>query len=174
MTPRPFVCVLVLTALAVSALPAWAAPIRVDDSDPEALEASATAAFYSYLQAIDNEELEEAYKQVLDPGDREIRLGVFDQLIGFMRGRQKNPVRNEAVVVRCSGDWAMVVYQYDTTIGGKTARVITTAWMLQWEGFWRQFIAAPKDESFWEARLSDYERLQKWFDDYAKELSEAM
>lgn len=163
-----------LALLGVVAVPARAARTPVDDTDPETIEASAIAAFYNYLEAVDNQELEEAYKQVLDPGDRERRMTVFDQLIGFMRGRENNPVRNEAVVVRTSGDWAMVVYQYDTTIGGKTARVITTAWMIQWEGFWRQFIAAPVKESFWDHRRSDYERLQKWFDDHAEELGEAM
>ena len=42
--------------------------------------------------------------------------------------------------------------------------------MLQWKGFWRQFIIAPSEETFWETYRSDYERLQKWFDDNAEDL----
>lgn len=146
----------------------------VDDRDREAREASASVAFYKYLEAIDQKRLIRANKQVLDPGDEEGQASVIDQLIAFMRARQKNPVFNEAAVVRCSGDWAMVVYQYDTTIAGKTARVITTAWMIQWNGFWRQFIVAPADETFWESRREDYDRLQKWFDDHTEDVTMPM
>lgn len=142
----------------------------VDDSDTAALEASASRAFYRYLQSIDDQQVEEANEQVLDPVDPELRLDVIDRLQAFMRARAKSPVRNEALITRFAGDWALVVYQYDTTIAGKTARVITTAWMVRWEGYWRQFIVAPTDTTFWEARRSDYERLQRWFDDHAEEL----
>jgi len=163
-----------LALLLVAAWPAQAVATRVDDRDPEALQVSASKAFYRYLDAIDREQVQEANDQVLDPGDDEGRSEVVDKLIDFMRARQNNPVRNEAAVVRCSGDWAMVVYQYDTTIAGKTARVITTAWMVQWEGLWKQFIVAPIDEAFWDTRRSDYELLQKWFDEHAEDLTMPM
>ena len=77
------------------------------------------------------------------------------------------------LIVRSSGDWALVVYQYDTVVGNKAARVITTAWMLQSEGFWRQFIIAPSDEQFWDEYRSDYERLQDWFDEHAEAIGSA-
>ena len=161
--------------LAVVCVPcsALAALTPVDHKDEDAIEASASQAFYEYLQAIEAGELADAYEMVLDPVDMAAQDDVLTRLSAFIKARQKNPVDNEAMVVRCSGDWALVVYQYDTTIAGKTARVITTAWMMQWEGFWRQFIVAPDDEQFWEAHRSDYELLQKWFDDNAGDLAAA-
>jgi DNA-binding protein Fis len=161
--------------LAVVCLPgtALAALTPVNNEDVAAIEASASQAFYEYLQAIEAGELADAYEMVLDPVDMAAQDDVLTRLSSFIKARQKSPVDNEAMVVRCSGDWALVVYQYDTTIAGKTARVITTAWMMQWEGFWRQFIVAPDDDQFWEAHQSDYERLQKWFDDNAGDLATA-
>lgn len=154
----------------LAAMPTVAALTPVDREDESALEASACLAFSEYLHAIDEGELAEAYEMVLDPEDVAAENDVLDRLSAFIKARQKNPVTNEALVVRSSGDWALVVYQYDTTIAGKTARVITTAWMLQWEGFWRQFIVAPEDETFWDDHRSDYQRLEKWFDDHAEDL----
>lgn len=145
---------------------------QVDDRDSKTIEASASRAFHQYLEAVDAGEIDQAAELALDPGDMEGRDDLIDRLIAFMRGRQNNPVRNEAMIVRCSGDWAMVVYQYETTIGGKTARVITTAWMIQWEGYWRQFIIEPVIEGFWDGRRTDYELLQKWFDENAQALIE--
>ncbi len=143
----------------------------VDTTDLAALEASASRAFYQYLLAIDEERIDSAYEQAYDPDTVELRVTLVDRLLAFMRARVKSPVRNEAMIVRTAGDWAMVVYQYDTTVAGKTARVITTAWMVQWEGYWRQFVVAPQDPAFWESRRSDYERLQQWFDEHAEELT---
>lgn len=162
---------LALTLVGQQALAAALTP--VDHEDDAALEASASLAFCEYLNAIDEGELADAYGMVLDPLDMRAQDEVVDRLSAFMRARQKSPVDNEAMIIRCSGDWAMVVYQYDTTIAGKTARVITTAWMLQWEGFWRQFILAPADETFWDEYQSDYERLQDWFDENAEDLGMA-
>lgn len=161
--------------VAIFCLPgtALAALTPVDNEDEDAIEASASQAFYEYLQAIEAGELGQAYEMVLEPSDMAAQDDVLTRLSAFIKARQKNPVSNEAMLVRSSGDWALVVYQYDTTIAGKTARVITTAWMMQWEGFWRQFIVAPKDDQFWEAHRSDYERLQKWFDDNAKDIASA-
>lgn len=147
---------------------------EVDARSKSALQASATTAFHRYLEAIDQSELDEAVELSYDPGDNAGRETLIEQLADFMKARRNNPVRNEAVVVRCSGDFAMVVYQYDTTIAGKTARIITTAWMIQFEGLWQQFIVAPMDKGFWESRLSDYQRLQAWFDKYAQQLSKPM
>ncbi len=163
-----------LVALLITG-PAWGAAqlTPVDDTSETACEASASRAFSHYLRSIDEGQVEDANDQCLDPGTPELRVGVIDRLLAFMRARVKNPVRNEALIVRLAGDWAMVVYQYDTTVAGKTARVITTAWMVQWEGYWRQFIVAPEDPSFWDARRSDYEKLQRWFDDHAEELTSA-
>jgi DNA-binding protein Fis len=145
----------------------------VDLEDDAALEASASQAFYQYLQAIEAGELADAYDMVLDPLDMTAQDSVMQRLSSFIKARQKSPVSNEAMIVRSSGDWALVVYQYDTMIAGKAARVITTAWMMQWEGFWRQFIVAPAIETFWEEHRSDYEVLQKWFDDHAEDLGRA-
>ncbi|MEO0475978.1 MAG: hypothetical protein AAF085_08445 [Planctomycetota bacterium] len=150
-----------------------AALTPVDKEDEDALEASASVAFYEYLQAIEKGDLAQAYEMVLDPEDMAAQDNVLTRLSTFIKARQKNPVSNEAMIIRSAGDWALVVYQYDTTIAGKTARVITTAWMLQWEGFWRQFIVAPENETFWDDYRSDYERLQKWFDDHAEDLGQA-
>ena len=153
--------------------PAYAALTPVDKESEASLEASASLAFYEYLQAIEEGELADAYEMVLDPVDMAARDDVLSRLSAFIKARQKHPVSNEALIIRSAGDWALVVYQYDTTIAGKTARVITTAWMLQWEGFWRQFIVAPEIEQFWEDYRSDYELLQKWFDDHAEDISTA-
>lgn len=150
-----------------------AALTPVNSEDESTIESSASLAFYEYLQAIDEGELAQAYEMALDPVDMAAQDDVLTRLSAFMKARQKNPVSNEAVIVRSSGDWALVVYQYDTTIAGKAARVITTAWMLQWEGFWRQFIVAPTEETFWDEYRSDYERLQDWFDEHAKDLGTA-
>lgn len=147
-----------------------AALVPVDNEDDATLEASACLAFYAYLNAIDEGELVDACEMVLDPIDLAAQDEVVDRLSAFMRARQKNPVENEAMIIRSSGDWALVVYQYDTILAGKTARVITTAWMLQWDGFWRQFIIAPSQEMFWDNYRSDYERLQNWFDEHAEDL----
>ena len=160
-----------LALLATS--PALAALTPVDREDESALEASASLAFSEYLQAIDEGELADAYEMVLEPEDMAAQDSVLTRLSAFIKARQKNPVSNEALIVRSSGDWALVVYQYDTTIAGKTARIITTAWMLQWEGFWRQFIVAPQDETFWDDHRSDYERLEQWFDEHAEDLGTA-
>ncbi len=165
---------MLIPALLLCAVPAFASLTPVDTEDEVTLEASAILAFSEYLQAIDEGELAKAYEMVLDPVDMDAQDDVLGRLGAFMRARQKNPVANEAMIVRSSGDWALVVYQYDTIVGGKTARVITTAWMLQWEGFWRQFIIAPADEkAFWDDYQSDYERLQNWFDENAEDLGVA-
>ena len=153
--------------------PASAALTPVDLEDEAALEASASQAFYEYLQVIEAGELADAYEMVLEPIDMAAQDDVLSRLAAFIKARQKNPVTNEALIVRSAGDWALVVYQYDTTIAGKAARVITTAWMLQWEGFWRQFIVAPTQEDFWDDYRSDYETLQKWFDDHAEDIGSA-
>ena len=152
---------------------ASAALTPVDNEDETTIESSASLAFYEYLQAIEAGELADAYEMVLDPADMAAQDDVLTRLSAFIKARQKNPVSNEAMIIRSSGDWALVVYQYDTTIAGKAARVITTAWMLQWEGFWRQFIVAPTEEAFWDEYRSDYERLQNWFDEHAKDLGTA-
>lgn len=170
MTTRLSILLLLLSAMVLAPLSVDAALTPVDDRDEVSLEESASMAFYSYLEAVDAGELDEATEQVLDPGDMAGRAEVNESLMAFMRGRQKSPVRNEACIVRTAGDWAMVVYQYDTTIAGKTARVITTAWMLQFEGFWQQFLVAPPEEEFWDDRQSDYELLQDWFDEHAEAL----
>jgi len=162
---------LILAMLA--AVPASAALTPVDNEDDAALEASASVAFYEYLHAIEEGELGQAYEMVLEPEGMAAQDDVLTRLSAFIKARQKKPVSNEALIVRSSGDWALVVYQYDTTIAGKAARVITTAWMLQWDGFWRQFIVAPEDESFWDTYRSDYEALQQWFDDHAQDIGSA-
>lgn len=171
-TRLPF-WMLTLAALLCAPLLASAALTPVDRKDDATIEASASLAFYEYLQAIDEGEIADAYEMVLDPEDMAAEDDVLDRLSAFMRARQKYPVQNEAMIVRSAGDWALVVYQYDTTVAGKTARVITTAWMLQWKGFWRQFIVAPAEEEFWEAYGSDYDLLQKWFDDNAEAIGSA-
>lgn len=170
---RQRIPMLILAIMALVPVTARAALTPVDDKDEAAIETSASLAFYEYLEAIDTGELADAFDMVLDPGDMAGQDHVLDRLGAFMRARQKHPVNNEGLIVRASGDWALVVYQYDITVAGKTARVITTAWMLQFEGFWRQFIVAPADESFWDEYRSDYERLQKWFDNHAEELGRA-
>ena len=164
---------LALLALALCPVRARAELTPVDDTDEASLEASASLAFHQYLKTIDAGNLDDANDQTLDPGDASLRMDVMDRLMAFMKARVKNPVRNEAMVVRSAGDWAMVVYQYDTTVAGKTARVITTAWMVQWDAYWRQFIVAPSDPAFWDHRRSDYERLLEWFDEHAGELAPA-
>ena len=152
--------------MALLCTPAYAALTPVNNENEATLEASASLAFYEYLEAIEEGELADAYETAAQDD-------VISRLSAFIKARQKHPVSNEALIIRSAGDWALVVYQYDTTIAGKTARVITTAWMLQWEGFWRQFIVAPEVEQFWEDYRSDYELLQKWFDDHAEELGTA-
>jgi hypothetical protein len=169
---RP-IWMLIVTLLIGSTLSTSAALTPVDTEDEAALEASASLAFYEYLQAIEEGELAQAYEMVLDPVDMAAQDDVLNRLSTFIKARQKNPVSNEAMIVRSAGDWALVVYQYDTTIAGKAARVITTAWMLQWEGFWRQFIVAPEDEQFWDTYRSDYELLQNWFDEHAEDIGSA-
>lgn len=164
---------LTLAVLICAPVTTHAALTPVDREDEASIEASASLAFYQYLRAIDEGELADAYEMALDPVDMAAQDDLLGQLGAFMRARQKYPVENEAMIIRSAGDWALVVYQYDTTVAGKPARVITTAWMLQWEGFWRQFIVAPTDESFWDAYGSDYELLQKWFDDNAEDISTA-
>ncbi|MFK7790123.1 MAG: hypothetical protein AB8C95_11610 [Phycisphaeraceae bacterium] len=173
MPTRQPIWMLILVVLACSPGKASAALTPVDLEDETALEESASLAFYEYLQAIEEGELADAYEMVLDPEDMAAQDDVLQRLSAFIKSRQKQPVSNEALIVRSAGDWALVVYQYDTTVAGKTARVITTAWMMQWEGFWRQFIVAPSDDTFWEAHRSDYETLQKWFDDHAADLGSA-
>lgn len=167
---RTLITTLFAGLLASASALASADPTPIDDTDDQARELSATLAFHRYLKAIDDWHVEDAADLALDPGDEELRLELVDRLVAFMRGRIKTPVRNEAVVVRLSGDWAMVVYQYDITVAGEPLRVITTAWMVQWEGCWRQFIVAPSDEAFWDTRRSDYEKLKQWFDEHAKGL----
>ncbi|MFN3168281.1 MAG: hypothetical protein ACE37H_14575 [Phycisphaeraceae bacterium] len=169
----PISLIALLAVVAPSSAAAVGELTPVDDRDDASLEASASLAFHAYLETIDAGEIDAANDQALDPGSASGRLDVMDRLLAFMKARIKNPVRNEAMVIRSAGDWAMVVYQYDTTVAGKTARVITTAWMVQWEGYWRQFIVAPADASFWDTRRSDYERLQQWFDEHAEELTSA-
>ena len=165
---------LILVVLACGSGQAFGALTPVDLEDEAALEESASLAFHDYLQAIEAGELEEAYEMVLDPQDMAAQDDVLTRLSAFIKSRQKQPVSNEALIIRSAGDWALVVYQYDTIVAGKTARVITTAWMMQWEGFWRQFIVPPSnDDTFWEARRSDYEALQKWFDDHAQDFGSA-
>lgn len=171
-TRQPF-WILILGMMVYAPISASAALTPVDHEDEAALEASASLAFYEYLQAVDEGELSDAYEMVLDPEDMAAQDDVLNRLTSFMRARQKYPAQNEAMIVRSAGDWALVVYQYDTTIAGKTTRVITTAWMLQWQGFWRQFIVAPADEAFWETYGSDYERLQDWFDENAEDIGTA-
>lgn len=171
MLRRQRIWILILAVLLPAS--AQAALTPVDHEDDATLEASASLAFYEYLQAIDEGELADAYEMVLDPIDMAAQDDVLDRLSSFMRARQKHPVNNEAMIVRSAGDWALVVYQYDTTVAGKPARVITTAWMLQWDGFWRQFIIAPADETFWDVYRSDYELLQNWFDEYAEDFGMA-
>lgn len=163
----------ILLVLVCVAGKASAALTPVDLEDETSLEASASLAFSEYLEAIEAGELADAYDMVLEPEDMAGQDNVLQRLSAFIKSRQKQPVSNEALIVRSAGDWALVVYQYDTIVAGKTARVITTAWMMQWEGFWRQFIVAPSDDAFWEAHRSDYEALQKWFDDHAEDLGSA-
>lgn len=170
---RPLILIALLAFLASTAMPVWAdngSLTPVDNTDEASIEASASLAFHQYLKTIDEGRLDDANEQALDPGDDERRLDVLDRLLAFMRARTKSPVRNEAMVVRSAGDWALVVYQYDTTVAGKTARVITTAWMVQWQGYWRQFVVAPADPAFWDNRRSDYQRLLNWFDEHAGDL----
>ena len=164
---------LLIAVMMLGSASANAALTPVDDTDEDSIEASASLAFSQYLEAIGTGELADAYDMVLDPGDMALQDNVLQRLVAFMRARQKNPVANEGLIVRASGDWALVVYQYDTVLAGKTARVITTAWMMQLEGFWRQFIVAPAEETFWDDNRSDYETLQKWFDDHAEDIGSA-
>jgi len=170
---RPLHISLLVLLTAVAALPAFANAnlTAVDDTDQLSLEQSASEAFYRYLSAIDEQEIALAYEQVLEPSTEMDSEYVLERLVAFSRGRRINPVSNESLVIRPSGDWALVVYQYDTTVGGKTARVITTAWMVQWEGYWRQYVVEPSMSNFWEGRRADYERLQRWFDEHAAQLS---
>ncbi|MGB0768675.1 MAG: hypothetical protein ACPGYV_13320 [Phycisphaeraceae bacterium] len=168
-------CILLflLASSSAVAIPTHATPTPVDAEDDATLEASASVAFHHYLEAIDAGELADAYEMVLDPGHIDLQNEVIERLAAFVTARQKHPVSNEGLVVRTAGPWAMVVYQYDTLVAGKAARVITTAWMMQHEGFWRQFILAPDDERFWDETRSDYERLQNWFDEHAEDLAAA-
>lgn len=164
--------ILMVVTMGWMGMPALASLTPVDTADEAMFEESASLAFWSYLQAIDEGELADAYEMVLDPIEMTARDDVVDRLSAFIRARQKNPVDNEAIVVRFSGQWALIVYQYDTIVAGKPARVITTAWMMQSDGFWRQFIVAPADETFWDRHRSDYERLQNWFDEHAADLQD--
>ena len=155
-------------------LPAAAAPepgVEVDDRDDPAMTASAIRAFDYYLEAVDAGNLDVARDHVLDPGHNEGRLTVVEKLLGFIRARLMSEIANEGVVVRIQGDWALVVYQYDTTVNSKTTRVITTAWMVKSDGYWRQFIVSPSDRSFWIKRRADYEALQRWFDEHARRIT---
>lgn len=145
-------------------------PVPVDDRSEQSLMSSAIQAFHTYLRAVDKPDMIEARSHVLDPGYAQGRLRVMEQLLAFVRGRSVGAIRNEGVVVKTRGDWALAVYQYDTTLAGKTTRIITTAWMIQWEGVWKQFIVAPEDKAFWNTRESDYRELQRWFDEHAEEI----
>lgn len=154
--------------------PASAAPkpgVEVDDRDRPALTESAIRAFDYYLAAVDAGDLDTARDHVLDPGHHEGRLTVVEKLLGFIRARLMSEIANEGVVVRMRGDWALVVYQYDTTVDSQTTRIITTAWMIQTDGYWRQFIVSPRDRSFWVKHRADYEALQRWFDDHARQIT---
>ncbi|MFI4862533.1 MAG: hypothetical protein ACIAXF_17850 [Phycisphaerales bacterium JB063] len=153
---------------------AWAGNtpgVEVDDRDEPSLVESAIRAFDSYLGSVDAGQLEEARAQVLDPGSATGRLSVVEKLLGFIRARTASRIENEGVVVRIRGDWALVVYQYDTTVRGQTTRVITTAWMIQAEGYWRQFVVAPEERAFWDKRRADFDALQAWFDQHAREIA---
>lgn len=167
------ILLLTFAAVLIASHATQAALTPVDNTDETSIESSASFAFHAYLDAIDTGELAEAYDMVLAPGDMEGQDKILQRLVAFMKARQKHPVTNEGLIVRASGDWALVVYQYDTVVGDKAARVITTAWMMQSEGFWRQFIIAPADEQFWDENRSDYERLQDWFDDHAEDIGSA-
>jgi len=144
---------------------------NVDDTDQATLVDSAIRAFDRYLQIIDAGDLDRARTHTFDPGFAEGRLRVAEKLLAFIRGRMSSSIRNEGLVVRVQGDWALVVYQYDTTIEDQTTRVITTAWMLQWEDTWKQFIIAPNDPHFWDTRQADHDALQSWFDQHAREIA---
>lgn len=158
-------------ASATNPAPDAAPNVPVDDRDEQTLASSATQAFHFYLRAVDKPDLAEARSMVLDPGYSQGRMRVIDLLLGFVRARSTGNIRNEAVVVRTQGDWALAVYQYDTTINGQTTRVITTAWMIQWDGIWKQFLIEPSDDDFWDSRESDYAELQHWFDEHAEEIA---
>ncbi|MEM9415133.1 MAG: hypothetical protein AAGA29_06580 [Planctomycetota bacterium] len=147
------------------------AGVEVDDRSEPSLIESAIRAFDCYLRSVDEGQLEEARDQVLDPGSSAGRLTVVEKLLSFIRARTASQIENEGVVVRVRGDWALVVYQYDTTVRGQTTRVITTAWMIKANGFWRQFIVAPDDRGFWDKRRADFDALQAWFDAHAREIA---
>lgn len=185
--PIHFACVLALF-IAGSAHAAWTAfpdmqtgspgnpanpgvGVEVDDSSGTSLMESALRAFDRYLQSVDGSNLDEARQQALDPGYSDGRMRLVEKLIAFIRGRRASKIENEGVVVRLRGDWALVVYQYDTVVNGQTTRVITTAWMVQWDGTWKQFVVAPRDAEFWKNRRGDFEELQAWFDEHAREVA---
>ncbi|XAM00548.1 hypothetical protein OT109_03990 [Phycisphaeraceae bacterium D3-23] len=148
-----------------------AAGVEVDDRDEPSMVESAIRAFDNYLHSVDEGRLDEARDQVLDPGTAAGRLSVVEKLLSFIRARTASQIENEGVVVRLRGDWALVVYQYDTTVRGQTTRVITTAWMIKADGYWRQFVVAPDERGFWEKRRADFEALQAWFDAHAREIA---
>lgn len=151
--------------------PAQAAPVvPVEDSDESSLIQSAIRAFDVYLGLVDGGDVNAVREHVLDPGYTEGRMSVAEKLLAFIHARLNSSIQNEGVVVRVQGDWALVVYQYDTTSMGQTTRVITTAWMIKSEGNWRQFIVAPRERSFWDKRRADFDSLQSWFDEHAREI----
>lgn len=161
----------IAVCLLVGGSPAAAAPIvPVEEDNESSLIRSAIRAFDVYLGMVDSGDVNAAREHVLDPGFTEGRLTVVEKLLSFIRARLSSQIQNEGVVVRVQGDWALVVYQYDTTNMGKTSRVITTAWMLKHDGHWRQFIVAPTERTFWDKRRADFDALQSWFDEHAREV----
>lgn len=175
---RAFVCVAACVCALFASGSAFAqttedAPAGVEEvgrDDPSLID-SALRAFDRYLESIDASNLEEAREETLDPGYSEGRLRVMEKLIAFIRGRRAIEIENEGMVVRVRGDWALVVYQYDTIVNSQTTRVITTAWMVLWEGRWKQFVVAPRDTQFWNDRRSDFNELQAWFEEHAREVA---
>ncbi len=151
--------------------PAQAAPVvPVEEADESSLIQSAIRAFDVYLGLVDGGDVNAVREHVLDPGYTEGRVSVVEKLLAFIHARLNSSIQNEGVVVRVQGDWALVVYQYDTTSMGQTTRVITTAWMIKSEGSWRQFIVAPRERAFWDKRRADFDALQRWFDEHAREI----
>ena len=148
------------------------AHVQVEEGSEPALLQSAVRAFDLYLGLVDAYHLDAAWEQVLDPENPKGRMQAFDLLIAFMHARMQGEIGNEGVVVRVQGDWALVVYQYDTTTTGQTTRVITAAWMIQSEGRWLQCVVAPSAEGFWGPRRADFESLRGWFNSHAREVAE--
>lgn len=179
-TRRPLAVCLCVWLLASAVCVSWTSPtwavedvaVEVEDKDESSLITSAIQAFDRYLESVDAGNLEEAEVQVLDPGTADGRRGVVENLLSFIRARLASQIENEGVVVRIRGDWALVVYQYDMTRDGQTTRIITTAWMIKNQGFWRQFVVAPVDRGFWNKnRRADFDALQAWFDRHAREIA---